>query len=354
VSAKPVQPAAGGKKAGWTGKFKKLERKLQRAEERLASSEMVVDRTQHMLNTRIDEVESARQALSGRTEQLEQSETRFRNLSEAAFEAILVHLDGKIVDCNEAAVHFYRCSKAAIIGSDLETFVSPAFRKELGDWVKRSTLGVVEVTHLTAGGEPVPVEVRSKSMETSQGESIVSAVRDISTHRKLQQRLLVLANSDSLTGIGNRRCFIEAATDEFVRTLRYRQPLSMIMLDIDHFKSINDQYGHDVGDHALKNLVECCRPIQRENDIFGRLGGEEFGLLLPSTDLPKARGVAERIRGRIEQLELHHEGGNFSITASLGVAEYTSDDQDIHSLMKRADIALYDAKNGGRNRVAVA
>ena len=148
--------------------------------------------------------------------------------------------------------------------------------------------------------------------------------------------------------IYNRRKLYELADIEIERSLRYKHPLSVIMIDIDHFKEINDNYGHDIGDQALQILTSTISNLIRTADIFGRIGGEEFVLILPDTDMKSAREFAERIRLCIENEkfpEVKH------ITISLGVTECIKEDK-LHPLFKRADIALYTAKNDGRNRVA--
>ena len=159
-----------------------------------------------------------------------------------------------------------------------------------------------------------------------------------------------LATTDELTQVYNRRKLYELADYEIERSIRYKQPLSLLVLDIDHFKRINDNHGHDIGDKVLVLFSKTIMNMIRQPDIFGRVGGEEFVLILPSTDLEKAISFAERIRQSIEE-ETFPEIGN--ITISIGVTECIEDDK-IHPLFKRADNALYDAKNSGRNKVISA
>ena len=124
-----------------------------------------------------------------------------------------------------------------------------------------------------------------------------------------------------------------------------------MMLDVDHFKRVNDTYGHDVGDQALKALTETCNTALRTSDLLGRLGGEEFALLLPSTALPGGLILAERIRAQVEQMKLATSTDELSFTISVGVCTLNEDDGDFDVLLNRADKALYAAKHGGRNRV---
>ena len=160
-----------------------------------------------------------------------------------------------------------------------------------------------------------------------------------------------LAITDPLTGLYNPRHFNEAAEAEVERTCRYGHPLSAIMLDIDHFKRVNDTYGHTVGDHLLQGVAESLRQELRGVDVMGRYGGDEFAVLLPETDLAVAEQVAERLRRRIAQRRLNTDKGPTSVTASLGVTAVDCENPTLETLLSRADKALYVAKRRGRNQV---
>ncbi len=163
-----------------------------------------------------------------------------------------------------------------------------------------------------------------------------------------------LAHQDSLTGTLNRRRFMEVAGAELDRARRHGRPLSLIMLDVDHFKSINDTLGHAVGDVALTSLAGACRSLLRSSDVLGRLGGEEFVVLLPETPVRQAAEAGERLRGTIAGHVVEAEGVALRITASLGVAEWDEADSTLDGLLRRADAAMYLAKTGGRDRVVVS
>ncbi|MDQ8036441.1 MAG: diguanylate cyclase [Pedobacter sp.] len=169
---------------------------------------------------------------------------------------------------------------------------------------------------------------------------------------KLQLQLEELAATDSLTGLFNRRAFDERATLEMKRAQRQNHPFSIVTFDIDHFKKVNDGYGHDIGDEALKLCASTCREQLREIDICARFGGEEFMILLPETDADGARQTAERLRRCIAALELRTPKGPLSFTASFGVAVHVSG-QELATTLHQADQALYAAKNSGRDRVVV-
>ena len=165
------------------------------------------------------------------------------------------------------------------------------------------------------------------------------------------ETLAALASTDGLTGLYNRRHFLELAASEWGRFKRYGRPLALLLLDIDRFKSINDTHGHDIGDLVLKEIAEGLRHHTRTSDIAGRVGGEEFVLLLPETSLESACLVAERFRQAVAERTVAVEAGTLAVTASIGVSCARADTTGIAELMKEADLALYEAKHTGRNRI---
>lgn len=175
------------------------------------------------------------------------------------------------------------------------------------------------------------------------------------SERRVKEELQHLASTDGLTGLLNRRKFLELAEAEFRRHQRYGHPLAVIIADLDHFKRINDRCGHLTGDLALQGFSRHLASCVRELDLLGRIGGEEFGLVLPNTDAEQARQVAERIRRGCGDLGLEAVACPVQeFTVSLGVSEARGDDQDLTQLLDRADMALYQAKAAGRDRVMVA
>lgn len=184
---------------------------------------------------------------------------------------------------------------------------------------------------------------------------LVGLGTDISERKMLEQELVHQARTDMLTGLPNRRRFLELAEQELARATRYDGQLSVLMIDLDNFKSINDVHGHQSGDRVLAKFAEICRKTMRSIDIAGRLGGEEFAILLPETDLQHAVEAAERLRQRIADTEMAMENGkNFGFTASFGAASLSPDNDNIDRLLGAADRALYEAKRTGRNRVVRA
>ena len=166
-------------------------------------------------------------------------------------------------------------------------------------------------------------------------------------------QLRQLATTDGLTGLLNRRAFLKRLDDEHDRATRYGQPFSVAVLDVDHFKRVNDRFGHAIGDLALIAVADACRTVVRKPDVIGRLGGEEFALILPATIHMDALVAAERLRSAVAAFSLPPIGGAGGLTVSIGLAEFTSS-ETAHDLLRCADEALYDAKANGRNLVKVA
>lgn len=167
-------------------------------------------------------------------------------------------------------------------------------------------------------------------------------------------KLDYFASMDGLTTLYNRRFFMKLANAELERSKRYSLPSSFIMLDLDHFKNINDQYGHLAGDYVLEQVAIILKSECREVDLVGRLGGEEFAILSPQSNLSQAQQLAERIRTIINNTQLDYKGNVIKTTASIGITEVKDSDTGIDTVMSRADCALYQSKDTGRNLVTVA
>ena len=179
--------------------------------------------------------------------------------------------------------------------------------------------------------------------------SIKSWSNNIEKRQEKEDEIIYLNYHDSLTDLYNRRYFMQAAKAEIERTRRYDISLSFMMIDVDYFKKVNDNYGHAAGDKVLKDLASEIKNTIRESDIAVRLGGEEFGVLLPGTDLNMAEDAAERLRENIEKINFQHEESSISITISIGISTYKNEDSNMDDLLQKADVALYEAKSRGRN-----
>lgn len=188
--------------------------------------------------------------------------------------------------------------------------------------------------------------IRAENNSISGLFMIIQDVTELATY---EQKLIEMNTKDMLTGIYNRRFLETRLKEECERHRRYSRAMSVIMIDIDFFKKVNDTYGHQGGDHILKSVAAKVLASIRMTDFAARYGGEEFCCLLPETDASSAEAVAENLRIQIEEMENIFEGQNIKVTISLGISGFMSEDTT-DTLMKRADDALYQAKHSGRNR----
>ena len=184
------------------------------------------------------------------------------------------------------------------------------------------------------------------------GKGFVRTFTDITKRKALEASLMKLSREDPLTGLYNRRTILDSLDEEMTRGQRYKHPLSLLMMDIDYFKRINDRWGHPAGDEVLKSFATECRSMMRDNDRMGRFGGEEFVMVLPETGKPDAALVAERIRKTTSEMciRARQDMAHIPVTVSIGVTT-ASDGDDAEVVIARADEAMYAAKNAGRNRV---
>jgi diguanylate cyclase (GGDEF)-like protein len=167
-----------------------------------------------------------------------------------------------------------------------------------------------------------------------------------------QHDLIEVSQTDPLTGCLNRRSLLDAAARDFSRARRNRSPYSVLLLDIDHFKAINDTHGHAVGDEVIRSLVNLVHTSLRAEDLLGRIGGEEFVVFMADTDGTKAALVAEKLRTRIAGAPIIVNALSLQVTASIGIAEMRPSDDSPFTMIERADARMYDAKKSGRNQVA--
>ena len=278
-----------------------------------------------------------------------ESESAHRKLVNLAPDAIIVASPQRIIaSANPAAARMFGCdSPEMMIGIRIDAFLPDA--PALMDRCRMSAEARGDGTAVRNGFFfPVSMAVAALGEETS-----LVVVRDITETVRLTSELRQLARTDPLTGLANRRVFIEAAEVEFLRFKRFATPAALLMIDVDHFKAVNDTYGHDVGDTALVALAKILETSARGTDLAARFGGEEFVVLLAGTNSPGAIDTAERIRDAASAIAIPTNIGTLAFTVSVGVTEFSPDDADWSVAMRRADQALYEAKTAGRNRVMI-
>lgn len=184
------------------------------------------------------------------------------------------------------------------------------------------------------------------------GSTIFKYLSGVDVESLFHEEIYQLSIIDHLTGLHNRRFFDDSLEREFSRARRYRRALSLLMLDIDWFKRVNDRHGHPAGDFVLRGVAAVLKQaLRRDERTLARYGGEEFGLLLPETDLPAAVSVAESLRAAVAAARFQHQGASIAVSASVGVATLIGSGRSANELLARADQKLYEAKRGGRDRV---
>jgi diguanylate cyclase (GGDEF)-like protein/PAS domain S-box-containing protein len=289
-------------------------------------------------------------------EALLKSESTLRTLLDAAPSPLVVTRleDGVLRYCNDRAATLFELTVEAVIGRRAPDFYDdPADRRAFIEALR--LFGKVEgfaARLKTSSGRAFWALMNAKTFELEGELVFMVGFAEMSAQKELEERLRKLATTDGLTGAFNRRHFLEVAEGELERAGRYGHPTSVAMVDIDHFKSINDQLGHAAGDAALRALTAILRKELRSMDVVGRLGGEEFALLLPETPLPAAQRTVDRLRKVIAQRPFDEHGlpADRRITVSIGVAQQRPQ-EPIGDLLQRADEGLYQAKAGGRDQV---
>lgn len=260
---------------------------------------------------------------------------------------------GAILHVNDSALELIEATREELIGKTLDRFYAdPEDQKRLGAILERD--GIVsdfEIEVRSAKGSPRFVLLKTAMVRTRDGLVNMSGIIDITRRRKTQQSLEWLASTDGLTGFANRATFLANGRAEIVRAQRGDYPLSLLMVDLDHFKAVNDTFGHQGGDRALRAFAGLCRARLRATDVVGRVGGEEFAILLPHAGIPGAAEVAEQLRAGLAALVI--PGTMIRLTTSIGVTTVAPDEIDLDAAIARADRALYRAKSEGRNRVSI-
>jgi diguanylate cyclase (GGDEF)-like protein/PAS domain S-box-containing protein len=271
----------------------------------------------------------------------------------------VIAADGQLLSMNQAGLAMLQIEsveEAQKFG--LLNFILPEFRPLFQDLHRKVFQGKNATLEFVLQGKQgtqrwVDTHAAPLYDENGKVKALVAVTRDITERVNLLKELENQARKDFLTGLPNRRYFFELAEQALSRSQRYDNPLSILMMDIDFFKSINDVYGHKAGDLALQKLATVCVGILREVDVIGRMGGEEFAVLLPETQGSYATEVAERIRHALENTEIAIEQHTTPLrfTVSIGVTTINNFETTIDKMLQEADAALYQAKNTGRNKV---
>ncbi|KKC29864.1 GGDEF domain-containing response regulator [Caldanaerobacter subterraneus] len=273
---------------------------------------------------------------------------------------IMIDDNGKVTFWNPAAERILGYSKEEIIGKDLHMFMIQDMRlyeayreafKKFRLTGKGSVVGkTVEMKTRHKNGHEIDVELSLSAVRIKDSWHAIGIIRDISERKRFEELLYRQSITDPLTNIYNRRFFMQMLEQEIERVKRNKKLFSLIMFDLDHFKNVNDRFGHAAGDMVLKSVADTVKGRIRKTDYFARWGGEEFIILLPETSLNNAAELAEELRKKISETELDGIG---KVTASFGVTEYRNTDT-VDTVLLRVDGALYEAKGSGRNCVKIA
>lgn len=291
-------------------------------------------------------------------EALRSSEAMLRLMLETSPIAVRIAGDGgrKVLFANQRYAELIQASPEAMLGVDPGQYYANADDyKEVLEVLSRGGQVTHRLIELKMPDGQAKWALASYLMLTYEGQpAVLGWLYDVTQQKQAEQQLELLARTDALTGLHNRRSFMEIAETELSRAIRHGGRLAILMLDIDHFKSINDTHGHRVGDSVLQAFGRLCQQMLRTYDTMGRIGGEEFAIVLPHAGRDQAVGVGERIRQLVERTRLSQEQGlPLHFTVSIGVAGPADSTTNIDTLLNQADSALYAAKHAGRNQVAV-
>lgn len=264
-----------------------------------------------------------------------------------------------VTSWNPGAEAIFGYSAEEIVGKSIALILPNDRQGEEDEVLQRIQSGQLvksfETVRMRKDGALINISATISPIFDSQGRIVGASkiARDITEKKRAERELERLAQTDMLTGLANRRHFMTLAEQELARAVRYGGKLSVLMMDIDHFKNVNDTYGHNVGDLVIQKLGQLCQETLRQNiDLAGRIGGEEFAIILPETDSQQAIDAAERLRQVIAQAEVPVEQGEpCHFTVSVGVASLAVQKTNLDTLLACADQSLYEAKSQGRNRV---
>jgi diguanylate cyclase (GGDEF)-like protein/PAS domain S-box-containing protein len=291
--------------------------------------------------------------------EMREARDRFEQLYTMSPDASLITRleDARIVRVNDALAEMTGHTPSELLGmSSVDVFwEEPSDRENMVDTlVRQGLIHDVEVRLVRKDGSRLRGLTSARLLDIDGAPHILSVTRDITDRKRLETELRRQATTDSLTGIANRRHFLELATRETARAARLRTPMSVFIIDIDNLKEVNDAFGHAAGDAVLAAFARECLVALRETDLVARFGGDEFVVLLPDTEATVAQEVAERVRLHCSRTVTTEDGRDVSYSCCLGVASREEASDTLDEILARADRALYKAKASGRNRVEYA
>ncbi len=250
-----------------------------------------------------------------------------------------------------------------VVGLPLTNFIPQKYREKHAEYVEgfknsfvdsRPMQSRASVRGLRKDGNEFPVEVTISKIKVEENIEMTAVIRDISEKNKLLEELLLASQEDHLTNLYNRKYFSRRLQEEITRSKRFQHGFTLMMLDIDHFKKVNDTYGHDCGDKVLILLSSILKEKLRETDVVCRWGGEEFLLLLPESTAETGVVAAEKIRTEVEAREIEYDGQAVKVTCSIGIHFCSYDNMDFNEIVLEVDKAMYTAKKNGRNQIALS
>ncbi|MGB8214855.1 MAG: diguanylate cyclase [Anaerolineales bacterium] len=306
------------------------------------------------LAARVEELTNSRELLAERERRLSAFVNALPNLS------FVIDEQGRYLEIIAKETSLLAARPGELIGRLVGDVLPPKEAAKILDAIEQTVqtgkIQVIEYKIPVLSGSERWFEGRIALLEKGDSGSskVVLLASDITDRVQLYQEVQRLADLDVLTGCFNRRHFMAVATQEIQRSMRYKRPLSLLMVDIDHFKNFNDKYGHQVGDQLLCSLVILCQKQLRNIDVLGRYGGDEFVVLMPETAAEGAMLASERLRHKTEIMKIKTNERELSITVSMGIASLDRGFDETHTLdtlIKSADKALYAAKAAGRNCV---
>jgi two-component system cell cycle response regulator len=304
------------------------------------------------LAMRVDELSRSQQLLAERERKLRAFVTALPN------PAFVFNEQGQYLEVFTVDTTLLLVEPNELLGKFIEDVLPPKESAMILDAIRQTiemeNIQIIEYKVPIVAGKEHWFEGRLACMEKDQygHGKVVMIISDITERVHLYKEVQRLADQDVLTSCVSRRHFMALAAQEIERSISFSRSLSLLMIDIDHYKSVNDQFGHQIGDQLLRNLVNLCQKQLRPVDILGRYGGDEFVALLPDTTGNDAMSIAERLRKKIENTQLELPEGKFSTTVSIGLTSLErggNETQTLDMLVKRADQALYAAKAAGRN-----